>query len=779
MRKGAILVIIAVVAAMVAVYACGGRPVGLVNQPQGLVNLQAADSGQSVSDALSELDALECPEGVDAGLWAELKGALEEALECRAATCGPPLTQTAEGQDGGARVPALQKTASTPPTGEANRVNDLAIADNGDGTFTLSWHYRNLGDYDQNGKVAIADITPLAQHFCETYDPETEPNSIQAVIDGSGNGKIGIEDVTPIAQCFNVDCAGYRIEGADSEDGPFSLLQEVAQNAGTGEGRRSFSVQQALTAGDWVRLVPEDALGGEGIPVSPVQVVAANLPPVAALTADPVEGLEPLTVEFDASGSSDPDGNIVKYEWDWNGQGVWVIDSGSNPSVQHTYTTPGTYDAAVRVTDDDGDRDTASVEIKVLERSGIEWIHTWGGSADDEAFAVTADAAGNVYVAGGTWSFGMSNGNSLIVKYTATGEREWHKTWGGPGGFDFANALAVGGNGNIYVVGRTMSFAIGGVDSFLLRYSPEGELDWRKVWGGADSESASAVGFDESDNVYVVGNTSSFGSGGQDIFILKYAPAGTLLWQKTWGGTGNETASSIVVGADSLFVGGVQSQNALLVKFSLEGELSWARTWGGDYYDGSSALAKDNDGNIILAGSTGSFSTGDYDFFVLKYNADGGLLWGSTTGGNSHDIVQGVAVDGSCNVYVVGNTNSFGAGDYGSILLVMYSPAGELMWRRTWGEGERSEGADSLTFSPDGKLYLAGSAPDVHSSWEDQLQSTIVPAGTVNSLVYESADVIGTEGNPIGTEKTPVGVDDEGGGSTDILLMKLALWHWE
>jgi len=84
----------------------------------------------------------------------------------------------------------MARSASTPPTGGANRVSDLGISDNGDGTYTLSWHYRNLGDYDQNGVVALEDIYPLAQHFGETYDPEAEPHCLQAVIDGSGDSWI-------------------------------------------------------------------------------------------------------------------------------------------------------------------------------------------------------------------------------------------------------------------------------------------------------------------------------------------------------------------------------------------------------------------------------------------------------------------------------------------------------------------------------------------------------------------------------------------------------------
>ncbi len=187
----------------------------------------------SLDSALVELDALETPDGVDAELFAELNDALREALDQRFSSLTPnPSSLT----------PA--KLVSTPPTGEANRVNDLQITDNGGGTYTLSWHYRNLGDYDQSGTVGISDITPIAMHYGETYDPETEPNCLLAVIDGNGDGKVGIADITPIAMYYSTDCAGYSIRGSSTY--PESLDETVEIGTveialATGEGRKRFS----------------------------------------------------------------------------------------------------------------------------------------------------------------------------------------------------------------------------------------------------------------------------------------------------------------------------------------------------------------------------------------------------------------------------------------------------------------------------------------------------------------------------------------------------------
>jgi len=65
--------------------------------------------------------------------------------------------------------------------------------------------------------------------------------------------------------------------------------------------------------------------------------------------ADPTEGNAPLTVNLDAGDSHDPDGSIAKYEWDWEGDGVWDEDTGAASMAQHVYEAADYYNA----TDDD------------------------------------------------------------------------------------------------------------------------------------------------------------------------------------------------------------------------------------------------------------------------------------------------------------------------------------------------------------------------------------------------------------------------------------------
>ena len=139
---------------------CGGGSKRAMNPPSiGSGDIHAADS---LDSALAELAALETPDSVDPEIFQQLKDALTSQLESRFSNrdslMGNSLLESlpanVEGRD--SRFGA--KLASTPPIGEINRVNDLTITDNGDGTYALTWHYRNLGDYDQDGVVGISDI---------------------------------------------------------------------------------------------------------------------------------------------------------------------------------------------------------------------------------------------------------------------------------------------------------------------------------------------------------------------------------------------------------------------------------------------------------------------------------------------------------------------------------------------------------------------------------------------------------------------------------------------
>lgn len=163
-----------------------------------------------------------------------------------------------------------------------------------------------------------------------------------------------------------------ELDASDSydEDGDIVSYQWDFENDGVFDFNstdanvsRTFSVLGNYTLR--LRVTDDAGLYDEDLSWVSVEVPPPNIPPTAD-AGGPYEQYANMSVEFDASGSSDPDGVIVLYEWDFENDGIFEYNS-TNPLVSHIYELPGNYSAALRVWDDESENDTdvASVTINV------------------------------------------------------------------------------------------------------------------------------------------------------------------------------------------------------------------------------------------------------------------------------------------------------------------------------------------------------------------------------------------------------------------------------
>ncbi|MEZ4776430.1 MAG: PKD domain-containing protein [Bacteroidia bacterium] len=152
-----------------------------------------------------------------------------------------------------------------------------------------------------------------------------------------------------------------------------------------------------------------DAAGNQSALSSILTVSTLNLPnvaPVAALSSDITSGIVPVTVNFDASTSTDSDGVITSYIWNF-GDG----NSASGVTASHTYTTSGNYHVVLTVTDDSSATDTASIAISVLEKTAqsITFDPLAAKISNDDPFTVAASASSGLPV-----SFSVVSGPATI-----------------------------------------------------------------------------------------------------------------------------------------------------------------------------------------------------------------------------------------------------------------------------------------------------------------------------------------------------------------------------
>jgi len=303
-----------------------------------------------LQSALAELRELEPPAGVDPELFENLKSALSDELSA----CNG-------------------KRASTAPTGSMNAVDDLTIWSE-DGQLSLMWHYRNVGDYDQNGTVGISDITPLAIHYNETW---ADINSIQAVVDGSGNHGIGIEDITPIAQNYGVECAGYVLQNApvsDPEDPGWNSINAFDFSLASGIGRFSFVVSAEVGEHPYYRIVPYNGSSAPGVPGEVVEFVPE--PPIIE-SVNPQGGVTGEAVVFSVTASG---AAPMSFYWDMGGGAVPNKPVGSSPTV--TLDAVNTYDASVTAVNGAGNDVypfTLEVTEPVVDPPGIVSVTPSGG----------------------------------------------------------------------------------------------------------------------------------------------------------------------------------------------------------------------------------------------------------------------------------------------------------------------------------------------------------------------------------------------------------------
>jgi hypothetical protein len=220
--------------------------------------VRALTAGE-LTAARSELELLPCPAAADPAQFAQLKSALDTLLAQQAAV----------------------KTGSQLPNQTKNTVADAQVVSDGGGGFTLTWTYKNVGDYGSNGEVGIADLTPLGSHLNKG---ESSPDwgSAQAA-DGDGNKLITLADLTPIGANLGAQVSGYKIYGSQTAGGPWtSLLGDVELAEATASFPRTFSFPLGAAPPPFLLLSAYDATGKDwqgGVELPPAQLSEGTVQP--------------------------------------------------------------------------------------------------------------------------------------------------------------------------------------------------------------------------------------------------------------------------------------------------------------------------------------------------------------------------------------------------------------------------------------------------------------------------------------------------------------------
>jgi len=294
-----------------------------------------------------------------------------------------------------------------------------------------------------------------------------------------------------------------------------------------------------------------------------------------------------------------------------------------------------------------------------------EWEKTFGGAGDDIAVSMTKTKDGNFVITGLTSSFGVSYYHVYVLKVDKDGNKIWEKAYGG-NGYDRGNSVKETKDGGYIIAGITESFGSGFEDVYLLKLNPNGELLWNKAYGTPGFERAYDV-IETSDGGYVVvGESQEKDKYTSNAFVLKVKPNGEMEWSKDYGGKGNDALYSVIETKDGGYLGVgytesfVKKGEIYLIKVDKKGKLLWEKTYGGEGKDEAYSIISSNDGKGYMMVGMMEKEKGQFDGFLAKVDETGKLLWMKNYGGDKSDRIN--AICQTENGYIlVGATESFNA----------------------------------------------------------------------------------------------------------------------
>jgi hypothetical protein len=388
----------------------------------------------------------------------------------------------------------------------------------------------------------------------------------------------------------------------------------------------------------------------------------------------------------------------------------------------------------------------------------IEWEKCLGGSGLDFGYCIANTSDGGFIVAGsttskdgdvsGTHNPSTGKADMWIVKLSNVGAIEWEKTFGGLND-DVAHCIIQTKDSGYAIAGWTKSTDgdVTGLhdtnyDFWVVKINSTGKLEWEKTFGGSRNDLAYSI-VETSDSGFVVaGGTSSLDGDVkgyhvdstniyvQDIWIVKLDKEGILEWQKTYGGTSQEVAFSIVQTFDKGYIvagytesidGDVTGLHAIpphyfgvdfwILRLNDNGSLRWQKTYGGLGYDQPTSVIQSHDSGYVIAGYTNSYD-GDIvyrdhspgELWVIKINDTGKIVWKQGYGGNRES--QGTSVVETLDSgFAVGGWVEEGIG--ANFLIEKLDRAGNLQWEKTLG-GTKFDAAYSIVQTREGGYAMAG-----------------------------------------------------------------------
>ncbi|TGD56522.1 T9SS type A sorting domain-containing protein [Flavobacterium humi] len=331
----------------------------------------------------------------------------------------------------------------------------------------------------------------------------------------------------------------------------------------------------------------------------------------------------------------------------------------------------------------------------------------------------------------------------------------------------------------------------GNYDYWLWKMSEKGEAEWQKSFGGPDMDLLQSIQL-TADGGFILAGTSlspkgqdkkDDSKGGADFWIIKLDAKGNELWQKTIGGTGQEKLKTIIQTRDGGYlVGGSSASEASLanhtaiadlsgktensrgnmdywiVKLDKDGKVSWQKTLGGLYEEELKSIVQTKDEGYVLGGYSNSPASGEKtqanigigDYWIVKLDKSGNLLWDTTLGGDQDDHLSALIATTDGGFLVGGNSNSASSdaksksnGSGTDFWVLKLDENGKITWQQTYNFG-KLDVLTSLIANADGSYLVAGYAQGEEGKKKENRKEKTDKEG-INDYIALKIDAKGEE----------------------------------
>jgi len=340
------------------------------------------------------------------------------------------------------------------------------------------------------------------------------------------------------------------------------------------------------------------------------------------------------------------------------------------------------------------------------------WTKTYGGISEEWGHFVQQTSDFGYIIAGGTESFGVGSTDIYLIKTDYFGDTLWTKTYGGVN-VDIAYSVQQTNDGGYVIVGQTSSYGAGGSDVWLIKTNASGDTLWTKTYGGAYNDYGVSVK-QTTEGGYIISGTTYASSWLDDnVYIIKTDSLGNTLWATIWNrpdANNADRGGEIQLTDDGGYIMVGHSYNAVgigikvtLLKLDSSGTIEWWKAHGIEFEQrGSSVLQTDN-GGYVFSAYTG---TANPDFWLVKTNSVGDTLWSKRFGGPDAEYPGQMWQTADSGYAIVGYTASFGSGG-NDVWLVKTDWNGNEIWNLPFGSTGDDRGV-SIQQTSDGNLLITG-----------------------------------------------------------------------